>query len=160
MARDLIYGKISRDWSCGSLLNLPSKQQLASDIRAGSEAGPLARVVESETQAAFQLAARLWSEKKLPAVERKAFRPTLQRWFALRDKRRGKFQGEDYVELVNLRDATRAYRKRLAGFARGQAPATPPTDPHSVDAKGLATSLLVAAGAAGLTLAIFSGLKK
>jgi hypothetical protein len=158
MARDLIYGKTTRDWGLGaSLLNLPPKQQVEQDIQAKLAVRTLPKIVEAETQAAFQLAARLSNEGKITAVERKDLKPILQKWFALRDKRRGKFLGEDYIELVNLRDAAQAYRKRLGEFAKRPSLASTPPDPHNVSpANGLIVPLLVAASATGLSLLIFS----
>lgn len=160
MARDLLYGKISRDWALGaSVLSLPTeanRRRMGDDVRASQEIGPLAKVVETETRDAYQMVVKLSSSGKLPAIERRSFKPILQRWFALRDKRQGKFLGEDYVELVNLRDATREYRRKLENFAQQKSPASPSVTLSAGSSQGLAVPLLVAAGATGLALLIFS----
>jgi hypothetical protein len=156
VARDLIYGEIARNWGIGDLVDLTSeatRRQQGEDILAHRDVGPLAKVVESETQAAFQLAARLSSAGKITTAERRALKPTLQKWFELRDRRQGRFLGEDYVELANLRDASRAYRRKLEEWSRRTAPAA---SQEVGPARGLGVPLAVAAGAAGLVLLIFS----
>lgn len=122
MAKDLLLGKSRRDWSAG--ISREESRLAHHDALAYRDVPGLAKAVEAETQRNFQEALRLDSLKKLPSADRRAFGQTLRKWHTLRDARQGKYTGEDFVALTNIRDENQRHTRKFAALA-----ASPPS-PH------------------------------
>jgi len=118
MAKDLILGRTSRDWSCGSI---ESRQQAAQDVLAQMEVGPLADLVERELQQCFREVARLHAAGKMPADRRKSLGALMRKWHSFKESRQGRYEGRDYVELTDFRDEVRRRRAEIAALERGVA---------------------------------------
>lgn len=164
MAIDLLFGKTSRDWSCGYY---HKDEKLATEVKADTSAkrdvakiGPAAR---AEVQQNINKMVQLSSAGRVPEVERKAFGKFLEKWFAFALPRDGKFRGEDYVALSNFREANRRFAERLAVFEKMAAtplvksplapapPATPPAALVTAPRTGWVALVIGALlGAAGL----------
>jgi len=154
MAIDLLLGKSRRDWSAG--MSREESRLAYQDALAYRDVPGLAKAVEAETRSNFQEALRLDSLKKLPVADRRAFGQTLRRWHSLRDSRHGKYTGEDFVALTNIRDENRRHTRRFAELAASppQAASQPSPPPAPRDPPGMAWLgvLPLAAGAASLLL--------
>lgn len=122
MARDLILGRTSRDWSCGSLT---ARQQAAEDVIAQLEVEPLAETVDREVQQSFRRVAALHSRGLMPTNRRKAFGSLMRRWLSFKESRGGKYLGSDYVEVANFRDEVRRYSYEIGPLERAAATRTP-----------------------------------
>jgi hypothetical protein len=154
MAKDLLLGKSRRDWSAG--ISREESRLAYQDALAYRDVPGLAKSVEAETQRNFQEALRLDSLKKLPIADRRAFGLTLRKWQALRDSRQGKYTGEDFVALTNIRDENRQHSRKFAELASSPPSPQPenssnpsPRDPPSMSWISI---LPLAAGAASLLL--------
>jgi len=122
MAKDLILGRTSRDWSCGSL---EARQQAAEDLVAQMEVGPLADLVEREIQQCFREVARLHAAGRMPADRRKSLGALMRRWHSFKESRQGRYEGRDYVELADFRDEVRRRRAEVEALEQR---ATTPSD--------------------------------
>ncbi len=115
MSKDLLLGRTWRDWSCGQFPRMPvaKSRLLAEDVLAAEQVPALARAVGEETQANYNRIVHLSANNRMPVPLRKEFGKFLARWYDLRERRQGKFTGEDFVELQNLRDANALFSRRL-----------------------------------------------
>jgi hypothetical protein len=150
MSRDLALGTTPRDWSAG--MSREESRLAYHDAVAYRDVAALARAVETETQRNFQESLRLHSAGKLPEDDRRAFGQTLRKWHALRDSRQGKYAGEDFVALTNVKDENLRHSRRFAELASSPVPPrgvplTPPRDPTGTSWR---KAVPVAAGAAAL----------
>jgi hypothetical protein len=103
MARDILFGLTKRSWAAG--FSDLEHRTLAEDVIASRDVGKLAKEVEAGIQQNFAKILELSSAKKMPADERKAYAKVVRRFRDLEASRGKKFQGSDYVELRDLRDA-------------------------------------------------------
>ena len=121
MAYDLIVGKTKRDWSCGSILSLPTeaaKRETTVDTFAQLEAPEIGNAVRNEIQKNYNTIVRLDTAKRLPVAVRKEFGGFLKKWLAFGTSHNGKFSGIDTVALNNFREANKRFTERLLVFDR------------------------------------------
>jgi len=156
MARDLLLGRTSRDWSCGQFPRMPvdKSRLLAQDVLADRDVGALARHVEATFQANYDRIVRLGP--RMPADERRAYGKSMRRWRDLEASRGGKYLGQDFVELKDLDDVNAKISARISQLEKSATP--PATIPPPASRSLVRLSLLnLAVGGAGLAAAIMLG---
>jgi hypothetical protein len=135
MAHDLIFGKTSRDWSCGNLVATPVPERPWDRL---PEVPKQAEAVRSEMSKTATTAVRLRRAGRLPDAEWRGFGKLHRRWLDLSDSRRGRWRESDSLLLWNLREACGEFSRRFAALgdlsrskSTALAPAAPPPPPPS-----------------------------
>jgi hypothetical protein len=131
MAHDLIFGKTTRDWSCGNLVATPVPERpwdLLPEVPKQAEA------VRSEMSRTAASAIRLRRTGRLPEADWQGFRKLHKRWVSLSESRRGRWRESDSLQLWNLREACKSFSQRFAALdalskpaSTALSPATPPS---------------------------------
>jgi hypothetical protein len=167
MAYDLIFGSTSRDWSCGGVMSFAEAKdpkKLQYDLFANQDASKLGSLVKKEIQENFNTAFRLENTKRLPLAERQAFCRFMTKWVDFNFQKDEKFSKEDFITLLNFREANKRFTERLAVFdqlaktplktpvastalAKGPAGSPPPAPPS----RAWAWLLSLGLGLAGLS---------
>ena len=143
MAYDLIFGKTSRDWSCGGqILSLAdvrdNPRAIEDDLFARRDAKRIGVLAREEIQKNFTNIVRLDTAKRLPVAVRKEFGGFLRKWYAFNEPRNGKYTEADFVALVNFREANKRFTERLAIFDQlAKTPLKQPVAPTSLVPFGL-----------------------
>lgn len=120
MAYDLVFGKTSRNFSCGaqvakSLYDLEPSGSPDGEYKYTSPVD-LGKKVKDEIQKNFDTAFRLTNAKRLPEVERKNFGLFMKKWLEFASPKTPKFKEEDLVMLMNFRKANERFTERFAIF--------------------------------------------
>ena len=119
MAYDLIFGKTTRNWGCGSvqaLADVKSPDALKDDIFARRDAKRVGALVKEEIQKNFNTIVRLDTANRLPVAERKAFGGFMKKWVAFNYDKDGRYTEADFVALMNFREANKRFTERLNVF--------------------------------------------
>jgi len=124
MSYDLVFGKIHRDWSCGSLITKTpwqasdaQQQSLDTAIEVSNQSvEKLFTDTRKEIQNNYDAVQRLTRAKRLPAVERKSFASFLEKWLDYGLSKNGLFGPEDIEQLTTYREANKRFTERLAIF--------------------------------------------
>jgi hypothetical protein len=129
MAHDLIFGKTSRDWSCGGAATPPATSPPWERL---PEAPRLAEAVRSEMSRAASAAIRLRKRGLLPDAAWREFGKLHRRWITLSDARRGRWRESDSLLLWNLRKSCEGFGQKfstLDDLSRPGSTALVPTTP-------------------------------
>ena len=135
MAYDLIFGKTSRNWSCGAVLSLADAQNpdaLKDDLFARRDAKQVGSLVKNEIQQNYNTIVRLDTAKRLPLAVRKEFGSFMRKWYDFNVPRDGKYTQNDFMALLNFREANKRFTERLTIFDKLaktplKQPLSPPT---------------------------------
>ena len=121
MAHDLVFGKTSRDWSCGGAFVDPSQPW------SGQPPAPvLAGQVRAEVSRSAGLASRLRRAGRLPDADWRSVGQLHRRWVDFCDRHpREEFGEADVLALWNFREANRKISGRLRVLAALASPARP-----------------------------------
>jgi hypothetical protein len=135
MAHDLIFGRTTRDWSCGGAAAPPATDPPWERL---PEAPRLAEAVRSEMSRAASSAIRLRRRGRLPDATWREFGKLHRRWLALSDARRGRWREADSLLLWNLRKTCEGFGQKFATLgdlsrpgSTALVPATSTTSPPS-----------------------------
>jgi hypothetical protein len=135
MAYDLIFGKTSRNWSCGAVLSLADAQdasKLNNDLFARRDAKRIGVLVKEEIQQNFTTIVRLDTAKRLPMAVRKEFSGFVRKWYDFNTPRDGKYTQADFMALLNFREANKRFTERLTIFDKlAKTPLKQPLTPSS-----------------------------
>jgi hypothetical protein len=139
MAYDLIFGKTRRNWSCGSVLALAdAKTPLTYDFAAKGDAKRVGALVREEIQKNVNTIVRLDTAKRLPIAVRKEFGGFMRKWYDFNTPRDGKYTANDFVALLNFREANKRFTERLNIFDQlAKTPLKQPVAPTSLVPFGL-----------------------
>lgn len=99
-----------------SLADVKDQRAIEDDLFARRDAKKIGGLVKAEIQKNFNDIVRLDTAKRLPIVERKAFGVFLRKWFDFNFARDGKYTEDDFVALVNFREANKRFTERLTIF--------------------------------------------
>lgn len=122
MAHDLIFGKTSRDWSCGALVQrFPTSSPVQADLdvaieTSASSVESLFQEVRKAIQQNFDSAVRLTRAKRLPGAEWKSFSQFMNKWLAFGLSKNGTFGPDDIDSLAAFREANKRFTERLAVY--------------------------------------------
>jgi len=136
MAHDLIFGKTSRDWSCGRTVEVSVPERPWDRL---PEVPKQAEAVRSEMSKTATNAVRLRRAGRLPDAEWRGFGKLHRRWLDLSDSRRGRWRESDSLLLWNLREACGKFARKFAVLGDLSSPAgtalatvpPPPAPPSS-----------------------------
>ena len=126
MAYDLIFGKTSRDWSCGAHVESSAPIEITSKIQVGK----LAEDTNREIVRCTNLAIKLGQTGRLPEAEKMPFRKFHKKWIAFMSGKEGRYRAEDALALWNYRKLNERFKERFDTFAKVAAtPLKPPAGP-------------------------------
>ena len=114
MAYDLIFGKSSRDWSCGAH---PASTDPVGVVTQ-AQVNELAKNTNSEIVAATNLAIKLSRGKRMPEAEKEPFKKFHRKWLAFMDSHRRGCRVEDALALWNFRKLNARFKERFDLLAR------------------------------------------
>ena len=137
MAYDLIFGKTSRDWSCGkqllSLADARDPNRSENDLFTRRDTKRLGALVKDEIQTNFKTILRLDTAKRLPVATRKEYGNFFRKWYDFNYPRDGKYTDQDFVALLNFREANKRFTERLAVYDQlAKTPIKQPITPTSL----------------------------
>ena len=151
MAYDLIFGKTSRNWSCGAH---PASTDPTGMVTQ-SQVDELAKATNGEIVQSTNLAIKLSRSKRLPDAEKEPFKRFHGKWMAFTASRRDGCRIADALALWNFRKLNERFRSRLDVFAR--VAATPIRKPAGSDAAE-STALAPRTSAWTWTLPLWAGI--
>lgn len=147
MSYDLVLGKTSRDWSCGSgpVAIAPSPVPVpASGIETIAAMNPTTLAINTRNEIA-RCANTIMSLKRasrLPEAEFVAYRKFHSKWIDFWDFHSGKFRSQDLLNLWNLREINRQFIARVKILGKlAQTPIKRPVSPSGPLEKITETSL-------------------
>jgi hypothetical protein len=114
MAYDLIFGKTSRNWSCGTHLVSTDPTGVVTQAQVDE----LAKATNGEIVQSTNLAIKLSRSKRLPDAEKEPFKRFHGKWMAFTASRRNGCRIADALALWNFRKLNERFRSRLDVFAR------------------------------------------
>lgn len=121
MSLDLALGKTSRNWALGlDPFGMKYKIRVLKRVAEQEDVDALTKIVAAEVRDTYGQVVALTASGRLPAAQRKAYRPIFVRWQEMSTARGGKFQPADYLELSNLREANGRYAAGLAVIERAR----------------------------------------
>jgi hypothetical protein len=141
MAYDLIFGKTTRNWSCGaamSLAEVQDPQTLQDDLFIRRDVKRLGSLTREEIQKNFNTIVRLDTAKRLPIAVRKEFGGFLRKWYDFNIPRNAKYVDADFIALINFREANKRFTERLTIYDQlAKTPLKQPVAPTSLVPFGL-----------------------
>jgi hypothetical protein len=136
MARDLILGRTSRDWSCGRAVEVPVPERPWDRL---PEAATLAEAVRALMSRTATSAIRSRRAGRLPEADWRGFGQLHRKWVALSDSRRERWRETDALLLWNLRESCEAFARKLAALealARPPGALVPASPPPATPSSG------------------------
>jgi hypothetical protein len=115
MAYDLIFGKTSRNWSCGNLVVQP-QPDADRPWKTNADPAELGEVTRKEITANMKLAIQLSKAGRLPQADKEQFSRFHRRWTDAYSARKGKWKKQDVLPLWNFREANKKLGARLKAF--------------------------------------------